>query len=158
MNPGRLVSNATAAFKPAVLGSTLPVIGGFLGAKIVGNLLASYIPVSMLKTEPGSYVPSLIGGGIAASLVGMINRKYVGPMILGSAIFVMTKAMYKYILPRLGFTPLLQGMDDYLTVGDASRATPLGYLGDYLTVGDASRATPLGYVGDMSEGDEIESM
>jgi hypothetical protein len=70
-----------------------------------------------------------------------VVKNHAGSLAAGAVFGQLVRAANEYLTPMLKQGLGLAGLDDYLSVGDAQRALPLG---DYLSVGDAQRALPLG--------------
>jgi hypothetical protein len=152
-NPQGIIGASTRAFDLNLVKSAIPVIGGVIGARFVTEKLAGIGAVpSFLKSGIGGYVLSLVGAGLAYTGAKLALPKYANSVLFGGSIYVMSQVLSRYVFPMFGYTPMLTGMDSYLTVSDAARARPLnGFLGDdemdglgdYLTPANAAGARPL---------------
>jgi len=131
-----IVAASTQAFSPSLILKTVPVVGGFLSARLVSGLLARqrFVP-NFLKAGMGNIVLDLFSTGLVFAGSRFVIPRAAVPMLLGGGIYSATKAVYKYILPMLRFTPL-KGLADYLTVGNAAGAVPLNGYEEYTGVAD----------------------
>jgi hypothetical protein len=135
MNPGQgIVGSLTSGFKPSVLMSTVPVIGGALGNKMLSGFLSGFMP-SMLQSGIGNYALGIASAGLLGAGVGMVSPRYASSVFFGGIVEVMMRMFKSYI-------PGLSGM-----LGSLTGIRGLGYIGDYLTRQDAATARPLGYLG-----------
>jgi hypothetical protein len=158
-NPSAIVSSATRGFQPSVLLRTVPVVGGFLSARLVSELLArqSFVP-NFLRSGMGNIVLDLLSTGLVFAGSRIVVRGAAVPMLLGGSIYAATKAIYKYVLPALRFTPL-RGLADYLTVGGAAGARPLMGYEEYTGVAGYEDNNAVGFIGDDDlEGYDDDSM
>jgi hypothetical protein len=131
MNPGKLsFSSLKRGFSPSLWTRyVLPASAGFAGnyalLRYVGGF--SFVP-SFLSSGVGNLVLGLVTAGLlggAASFVG-----FGTPVFLGSVLGIGVRALDTYVWPKLaGVIPGLSGLADYLTVGDAAAARPLGCYG-----------------------------
>jgi hypothetical protein len=144
-NPG-IASAATSALKPSVLMSAVPVGAGMIGASLLDNLLTktAFMP-SFLKSGLGSYALSLIDVGLLGMATRYTMPKYAGSVTLGAVVNVLRRVVKDYLPQVRGYS--LDGMYDYLSVGDARNSRQMSGLEDYLTVNDSRNLTPLAGMG-----------
>jgi hypothetical protein len=160
-NPG-FAATATRGFEPNVLLKTVPVVGGFLSTRLVSELLArqAFVP-NVLRTGIGNIVLDMLSTGLVFTGSCVVVRGAAVPMLLGGSIYTATKAIYKYVLPALRFTPL-KGLADYLTVGNAAAARPLMGYEDYAGVAgdddlDGYDDDSMDAFGENVTGDELDA-
>jgi hypothetical protein len=133
-----------------------PVVGGALGNAWLSGFLSSRLPLpGMLRSGPGSYVLSLGSAGLLGAGVGLVAPRFAAPVFFGGVLETVIRATQQYLVGPL--LSRMSGLGDYLTVGDAAAARPLGNFGDYLTVGDAARARPLNGMSDFSGMSDTDS-
>ena len=157
-----ILKSATSAFNVGTLEKAGVVVGGLVANEYASHYLAKLGNKVFPSIPLDSGWQSLLVGLVSAGLLGygtkMVYPRYAAPVFFGAVIQVVKQGVHEYIQPHL---PTLSGMGDYLTVGNAQSARPLGYFGDYLTVGNAQSARPLGEfaaIGEQAVGAELSSM
>jgi hypothetical protein len=155
---GGILRAPLAGYRVPVLMNAAVASLGYLGNAALRGFVAGIVPIGALRSGIGEKLLGIGTAGLLGAGVGMLNKRWAGPVFVGA----MTQAavdILRPILPRMvgGTGSLL----DYLTVGDAAGARPLGYMGnagDYLTVGDAAGARALGAYGDGAISEELASL
>ena len=146
-NPGSIVSSLTSGFKLDTLKTAGLLVAGGVANKMLSDRVAGLIPVQMLQSGPGAYLPRLLTAGLIGGIAGMAIPRFASTLLTGAVMQVGLKAVSEY-LPSYGLT----GMGDYLNLSQVQNARPLAGLGDYLTSQQVSQARPLltgmGYGGD----------
>lgn len=136
---------------PKLAPKILVGVGGGIANAYVTGIVTGYLP-SIATAGPLQYLWGIGTAAALGSLTAMASRSYAPWVFFGGLFQVATDVVRQYIVPVLSrFIPGLHGLGDYLTVGDAQNARPLGYFGDYLTPQAAAAARPLGYMGNMND-------
>ena len=151
-----IVADSTSAFSVSKLSGAAPIVGGFLGARLVSDFISrqGFLP-SFLRSGPGNILVDLVGAGLVTGLAKVGAPSYTRAAKVGGSVFVMTKIIWKYVMPMVAFTPL-KGLADYLTVGGAAGARPLMGLSDDELDGLAGDYDGLDAMQDVA-GEELEA-
>jgi len=127
MNPNTTFTGKLAAgFRPGVLISAVPVVGGAIGNAMLASYVTRFLP-GMLQTGFPNLLVGLATAGLLGAGIGMLAPRMGGPIFFGGVIEVVTRGVRSYILPTI--EKVKSGISDYLTVGDAAAARPLGCYG-----------------------------
>lgn len=174
-NPATAISSVTAGFKPKVLMSTLPVVGGVVGNAVLSKFIGQYMP-AVMRGGLGKIAVGLGSAGLLGAGAGLIKPKMAAPVFIGGVVETVTKAFRQYLLPMAGLSGLGMccsmngcgncGLGDWgeSMVGGSfypsyQAATGLNYeipgpgvgpdapgpMGDFLTPQNAQSAQALGY-------------
>lgn len=155
----------------------LVIATGAIGNSWVSNQVSAFLP-GMFQTRPLNYVVGLGTAGVLGAGVGMVNKKWAGPVFFGGVLEVVMRGVKDYVLPMLPFGMAGLGrFGDYLTRADAADSRALGdyltranaaesrALGDYLTRANAAESRALGglgatydYYGESSIADELSGV
>jgi hypothetical protein len=136
MNPG-IAGKITAGYKPSVLLGALPYAGGALGNALLSRWISGFMP-GMLQSGAPNLLVGLASAGLLGAGVGMVAPRYAAPVFFGGVIEIVTRAARAYVMPAIG---QVSGLFDYLTVGDAANARPLGDFGACCNVGQLDMTT-----------------
>ncbi len=171
------LSGVTAGFNAGLLSKAAVAVGGALANNMLSGTLAKLIPVSFLKTGPGSYVTSLLSAGLVGVGAKMVVPQYAGQLFFGAVLDVVSRVATKYIVPLLP-GPRMAGMSlaNYFTGKDAAfmmspaayRLDGLGYdddgmdgMDNYLATRDLGPALQSQALANLSlsvDGDELDTM
>lgn len=157
MNPVGALRSVVSGFSPRTLMEALPLAAGGLGNNLLTGFAARTLPIpEFLKSSPGNVLLSIVGAGLLGGGVGMVDKSVGAKVLLGGLVDALKKGADWFlvrmnIISGLGCGPAC--MADYLSVGDAAGARPLG---NYLTVNDVNALSPVGVPGGLSTDQTVE--
>lgn len=123
MNPG------LKAVPGTLMRQVLPASVGLFGSMTTTYMLAKIPFIGQYFGGTGimGIVSGIGSAALTAALVGILRPAWVGSAFIGGLMGVGLNVAKQYIMPTVG--RLKAGIGDYLTVGDAQNARPLGCYG-----------------------------
>jgi hypothetical protein len=128
MNPGAdgILRAPLAGYRVPALTQAAFAAVGFMGNIALRGTVRNLVPINALKSGIGEKLLGIGTAGLLAAGAGMVNKRWAGPIFAGAMLQAIVDVVRPLIPRRFGGTGSLL---DYLSVGDAAGARPLGFIG-----------------------------